>query len=307
MDLLTVGARQHGTTVVLVTHDARVAAYADTGHLATARSARSPGRSRDRTRAAAGDQRRPPGDHPAGHPDDRSRPRRGPAVPPWRRPTRPSPGTTATPGSGPARSPCPRHLSLALGPTSTRCGRTPGDLSAGGQIERFDVAATGTSSPVSRHPQRPGAGNVLRFARADRAHARRPGERLADCYPGHPAGPIGDAALPSPSSLSIVGRTPAQLAQTPNTVQVTSIADAMPPSRTIFGTGYPSTPNPQGLAFYPTDSGAQLHRPHPVRRGAGHPYPGADLHRHRDPSAPPAGRNGSRRCASQAPPASRFR
>ena len=29
MDLLTAGAREHGTTVVLVTHDARVAAYAD--------------------------------------------------------------------------------------------------------------------------------------------------------------------------------------------------------------------------------------------------------------------------------------
>jgi putative ABC transport system ATP-binding protein len=29
MDLLTTTAREHGATVVLVTHDARVAAYAD--------------------------------------------------------------------------------------------------------------------------------------------------------------------------------------------------------------------------------------------------------------------------------------
>ena len=29
MDLLVAAAREHGTTVVLVTHDARVAAYAD--------------------------------------------------------------------------------------------------------------------------------------------------------------------------------------------------------------------------------------------------------------------------------------
>jgi len=29
MDLLTAAAREHGTTVILVTHDARVAAYAD--------------------------------------------------------------------------------------------------------------------------------------------------------------------------------------------------------------------------------------------------------------------------------------
>ena len=41
-----------------------------------------------------------------------------------------------------------------------------------------------------------------------------PASVLADRYPGHLAGPIGDAALPSPSSLVIiVGRTPAQLAQ----------------------------------------------------------------------------------------------
>ena len=29
MELLTAAAREHGTTVILVTHDARVAAYAD--------------------------------------------------------------------------------------------------------------------------------------------------------------------------------------------------------------------------------------------------------------------------------------
>ena len=29
MELLTAGAREHGITVILVTHDARVAAYAD--------------------------------------------------------------------------------------------------------------------------------------------------------------------------------------------------------------------------------------------------------------------------------------
>ena len=39
---------------------------------------------------------------------------------------------------------------------------------------------------------------------------------LADRYPGHLAGAIGDAGLPSPNSLVIiVGRTPAQLAATP--------------------------------------------------------------------------------------------
>ncbi len=43
-----------------------------------------------------------------------------------------------------------------------------------------------------------------------------PANQLAGRYPGHLAGTIGDAALPSPDSLVIVvGRTPAQLAHTP--------------------------------------------------------------------------------------------
>ena len=46
----------------------------------TARSARSPGPSRDPPRTAAGDQRRPRGRHPAGRPGRRGRPRRRPAA-----------------------------------------------------------------------------------------------------------------------------------------------------------------------------------------------------------------------------------
>ena len=58
-----------------------------------------------------------------------------------------------------------------------------------------------------------------------------PANQLADRYPGHLAGTIGDAALPSPNSLVIiVGRTPAQLAHTPDSMQVTSIATTVPGS-----------------------------------------------------------------------------
>ena len=56
-----------------------------------------------------------------------------------------------------------------------------------------------------------------------------PADQLADRYPGHLAGIIGDAALPSPNSLVIVvGRTPAQLATAVGSVKVTAIATTVP-------------------------------------------------------------------------------
>jgi hypothetical protein len=58
-----------------------------------------------------------------------------------------------------------------------------------------------------------------------------PADQLAGRYPGRLAGVIGDAGLPSPDSLVIIiGHTPAQLAHTPDSVQVTSIATAVPGS-----------------------------------------------------------------------------
>ena len=109
-----------------------------------------------------------------------------------------------------------------------------GDLFAGQSIDRFDVAATGASSPVPPGIARDPAPGQYYASPALIALLRSyPADVLASRYPGHLAGAIGDAALPSPDSLVIViGRTPAQLAQTPNTVQVTSIADAVPGSRT---------------------------------------------------------------------------
>ncbi len=79
-----------------------------------------------------------------------------------------------------------------------------------------------------------------------------PADQLAGRYPGRLAGTIGDAALPSPSSLVIiVGHTPAQLADTPHSVQVTSIAAAAP-----FSAGDRPV-NPKGLDYIPAVGGIQ--------------------------------------------------
>jgi hypothetical protein len=78
-----------------------------------------------------------------------------------------------------------------------------------------------------------------------------PADELADRYPGHRAGVIGDAGLPSPDSLVIIiGHTPAQLAHTPGSVQVTSIPTTVPGN---FG----GQANPTGLDYIPPDPGGE--------------------------------------------------
>ncbi len=127
-----------------------------------------------------------------------------------------------------------------------------GDTFNGQPINQFDVAATGTSSPVPPGITRdPGPGQYYASPALAALLRSTPANQLADRYPGHLAGTIGDAALPSPSSLVIIiGRTPAQLAQTPNSVQVTSI------STTELGWPVPQTEaNPQGLTYPPSDPG----------------------------------------------------
>ena len=105
-----------------------------------------------------------------------------------------------------------------------------GDTFDGQQINRFDVAATGASSPVPPGiPRDPGPGQYYASPALAALLRSTPADQLADRYPGRLAGVIGDAALPSPDSLVIiVGHTPAQLAGTPGSVQVTSIATTVP-------------------------------------------------------------------------------
>jgi hypothetical protein len=128
-----------------------------------------------------------------------------------------------------------------------------GDIFDGQQINRFDVAATGASSPVPPGITRdPGPGQYYASPALAALLRSIPADQLAGRYPGHLTGTIGDAALPSPGSLIIIiGRTPAQLAHTPNSVQVTSI------STTELGWPAPRTEaNPKGLLYPPPNGGA---------------------------------------------------
>jgi hypothetical protein len=94
-----------------------------------------------------------------------------------------------------------------------------------------------------------------------------PAGQLADRYPGHLAGIIGDAALPSPNSLVIVvGRTPAQLATAVGSVKVTAIATTVPgnpgesvtisPARKGHRPQFAPNFNPNGLKYMPAETGA---------------------------------------------------
>jgi len=134
-----------------------------------------------------------------------------------------------------------------------------GDFFDGQQIERFDVAATGASSPVPPGlPRDPAPGTYYASPALAALIHDTPASQLADRYPGHLAGTIGGAGLPSPGSLVIVvGRTPAQLAQTPDTVRITAINDVMPGIFVppCYGPHCPRVPNPGGLAYFPNDAG----------------------------------------------------
>ncbi len=126
------------------------------------------------------------------------------------------------------------------------------DIFDGQQINRFDVAATGTSSPVPPGiPRDPGPGQYYASPALAALLRSTSANQLAGRYPGHLGGTIGDAALPSPNSLIIiVGRTPTQLAHTPGSVQVTSISTTLP-SRP----GSQTMVNPQGLTYLPPNGG----------------------------------------------------
>jgi len=258
MDLLTAGAREHGTTVVLVTHDARVAAYADREVVVRdGRSARSPGPGRDRARDCGWRSAAARGDHPAGRPGCRGRHRVGLLL-------------TAVAATNAVTTWNNRHAWFSTGsawvPAGPAAGVAPlwwhpgGDIFDGQPINRFDVAATTPrrpcrrASPVTRDlvstTPSPALAALLRST---------PANQLAGRYPGRLVGTIGDAALPSPKSLVIiVGRTAAQLAHTPNSVQVTSI------STTVLGWPLPRTKVTPGPDLFPAQPGrrGEHRRPH---------------------------------------------
>ncbi|HME64841.1 MAG TPA: hypothetical protein VKG61_08120, partial [Streptosporangiaceae bacterium] len=106
------------------------------------------------------------------------------------------------------------------------------DLFDGQTIYRADVAATGPSSPVPPGiPRDPGAGQYYISPALSALLRAAPAAELADRYPGHQAGLIGQAGLPSPDSLVIVvGRSDAVMAHLPGAAKVISFNTAPPGS-----------------------------------------------------------------------------
>jgi hypothetical protein len=95
-------------------------------------------------------------------------------------------------------------------------------------IDRVDVAATGPRSPVPPGiPRLPGPGEFYASPALSRLLRATPADELAVRYPGHQIGTIGDAALSSPDSLTIiVGRTVSELSHLPGAGEVRSFETA---------------------------------------------------------------------------------
>jgi hypothetical protein len=105
------------------------------------------------------------------------------------------------------------------------------DLFNGQGIYRADVAAAGPASPVPPGiPRDPGPGQYYISPALAALLRSTPTDELADRYPGHQAGLIGEAGLPSPDSLVIiVGRSAAQMSHLPGAAKLTSF-NTTPPS-----------------------------------------------------------------------------
>ncbi|MFF0097222.1 FtsX-like permease family protein [Streptomyces canus] len=102
----------------------------------------------------------------------------------------------------------------------------------GKTIGRVDVAATGPNSPVPPGLSRlPGPGEFYASPALGKLLHSTPAAELADRYPGHQIGTVGNAALPGPDSLVVViGHRADQLAKQHDATQVTTITTASPSS-----------------------------------------------------------------------------
>jgi hypothetical protein len=104
------------------------------------------------------------------------------------------------------------------------------DFFNGQGIYRIDVAATGRTSPVPPGiPRDPGPGQYYASPALSALLRSAPADELADRYPGHQGGLIGEAGLPSPDSLIVViGHTAAQMSHMPGTSRLTSFSTTPP-------------------------------------------------------------------------------
>ncbi len=130
-----------------------------------------------------------------------------------------------------------QHGRAASGSATTATSRDPlwllftTDAFDGQTIYRADAAATGPASPVPPGiPRDPGPGQYYISPALSSLLRSAPADELADRYPGHQAGLIGQAGLPSPDSLVIVvGRSAAVMSHLPGAAKVTSL-NTTPPS-----------------------------------------------------------------------------
>ncbi|GIH19915.1 FtsX-like permease family protein [Rugosimonospora africana] len=97
-------------------------------------------------------------------------------------------------------------------------------------LGRIEVAPTGPTSPVPPGiPRLPGPGEYYASPELSKLMRTTPAGQLADRFPGHQIGTIGDAALPAPNSLIIIiGDRPDQLAHVSGAMRITSIPDVSP-------------------------------------------------------------------------------
>jgi hypothetical protein len=118
------------------------------------------------------------------------------------------------------------------GPAAPLRVLTTTDKFNGRTIYRADVAATAPASPVPPGiPRDPGPGQYYISPALSALLRAAPAAELADRYPGHQAGLIGQAGLPSPDSLVIVvGRSAAVMAYLPGAAEVTSFNTTPPGS-----------------------------------------------------------------------------
>jgi len=116
------------------------------------------------------------------------------------------------------------------GPAAPLWALVTTDYFNGQTIYRADVAATGPAAPVPPGlPRDPGPGQYYISPALSALLPTAPAGELAGRYPGHQAGLIGQAGLPSPSSLVIVvGRSAAQLEHLPGATEVTSFNTTSP-------------------------------------------------------------------------------
>ena len=231
MRLLTAAAREQGTTVILVTHEARVAAYADRevivrdGKVSSLTGVDAVIRLGLRLAVSGG---------------------REAVVRLVILAVAVGLGVglllTALSATNAVNAQNARHAWLWTGTASVPAGHAPagtdplwwsisGDEFGGQQIVRVDVAATGPTSPVPPGiPRDPAPGQYYASPALASLLRGTPADELGRPLPRPAGGTIGDAALPSPDALYIIiGHTAAQLARTPGAIEVTR---SRPPCRT---------------------------------------------------------------------------